>query len=144
MQLYVFRSCNVGVEWYIQSFIEGKEQFIPTADLMAIIKQYKFCRHQFGVDVEFNDGATTLIFDCLPKGVSSMLIARPVQSRELYEFLYSIMCCGNTIFFTTDCKFPIVCDQSVVNHLPEGMLRALGQHVVVNNVESFWRLRSLM
>jgi len=130
----------MAVEWYIQSYSEGKERPMPMPKIMSVLSAYKIKTSDTWIDIRLPEGDVTIYLDCLSDAVSHMMIARPFLSETLDRIIYELMQCGSCIFFAPDAKFPIVLNCEISKELPDGMLDTLGKPRRAEDFASFFRL----
>ncbi|MCL2365093.1 MAG: hypothetical protein FWC71_10575 [Defluviitaleaceae bacterium] len=126
-------------EWYLQAYNNGDPQFIPHAQIHAVLSKYPIRIEEAYVVVTIPEGNVDFYMDC-PNEISDIMIAKPLVSPNLNQIIYEIMQCGRFIFFAPDAKFPIVLDSEVMDHLPIDMLDALGKPKLADNPIMFSRL----
>ena len=126
----------MSVSWYIQAYSNGGEQFVPLDKILFTLSAYQSKTEEDCIVVSLPEGNVDLYVNFLDE-ISNLCISRPIKSITLYRIIFEIMKCGNFIFFAPDAQFPIILNDAVINHLPEGMLTALGKPKIANSFESF-------
>jgi len=129
----------VGVEWYLQAHNSGSEQLVSRKKIHSILSEYQSRTENERIVVTLPEGEVDFFVD-LSDEISSLMIARPIKSSALDRIIYKIMQCGTFVLFAPDTQFPIVLHQETLDHLPDGMLEALGEPKIADNIESFSRL----
>jgi len=133
------RGKSMSTEWYLQAHSYGDEQFIPFAKIQSAFSTYPTGTETTCLTVTLPEGDVDFYMD-LSDEISSLMISRPIESNSLSRIIYEIMQSGRFIFFATDANFPIILHPEVIEHLPEGMLDALGEPKVADSPEVFSRL----
>jgi len=133
----------VGVEWYLQAHCIGGEQVVSRKKIHSILSEYQSKTEDGRTVVTLPEGDVDFYMD-LSDEISGLMIARPIQSLSLDRIIYKIMQCGTFVLFAPDAQYPIVLHHETINHLPDGMLNALGEPQIADNIESFSRLLQAM
>jgi hypothetical protein len=135
----------MGTEWYLQSYDKNGEQFISVKNIMEIFSKYVIEKLDYGVNIKFEDDTVfhNTIFihiNYLEKEISHLTIEKPIEHKELFKVIYKIMQLGNFIFFAPSANYPILLDESIEKHLPDGMIEVIGKPKIAKNEIEFINL----
>lgn len=128
----------MSVDVFVQAFLNGQPQAVPTADVLACFEGFITKRHDSYFDVEFGPAdSSTVFFDTTAPTTDGLMINRPCGDRRLSECLFRVMRLGNFIVFVPGEDAPWVLSEATVVHLPADMLECLGPPIVAPDLESF-------
>ena len=117
----------MSTEWFVQAYVNGQDQPVDVASILLEIRKERTKVRRDSIDVFLEEGHfSTFFIDTAASVVSSLMIARPLQSVRLNELLFRILKLGNFILFAPDGAFPIARVADIAVHLPPGMMRAIG------------------
>lgn len=122
---------------YLQSFHQGEFAGIPR----------QCVRDAFGPHLTENgpddwqlryDDANSCDLDLMGHDTDATMVLgftvyRPCSDQRLWDGLASILASGDVVLFFPGCRAPLVARSTVTHHLPESLIKALGQPVVVTS-----------
>lgn len=71
----------------------------------------------------------------LTEHIHNITVVRPCGNHLLWRGIAELLAVGNTVLYFPGGRGPLLLNPAVASHLPEGMLAALGQPIVVSNGE---------
>jgi len=126
---------------FLQNFQRGEIATFPHAVLETAFKGYfKEVDPEFFV-LNFPDGGRSELYTQSGPAISDFMIARPAGSPELWRGLLDILQRTNAVLFWPD-GGAVVANESVIQDLPQGLIKVAGVPTVVHEPEEIPRLIS--
>jgi hypothetical protein len=127
-------------EYFLQAHLHHEAQEVPTERILSIFRDYIVVKDKAFIDVRFDESNSCTIFmDTEEAYNTGLMVSRPCGGK-LGICLYAVMQLGNFVFYEPDGMHVIVVSGSVVEHLPEDMIEALGTPVVGKTLDEFLEL----
>ncbi len=137
----LYRKIIMSHAYFLQAHLNREPQNIPTINILEIFRDYIVEKGETYIDLEFDEGnSCTIYLDTDEPNNSGFMVSRPCSGR-LWECLYEVMLLGNFVFFEPGGLSMIIVNPEVERHLPTNMIESLGKPVVVQNRESFLKLK---
>ncbi len=128
-------------EYYLQAHLEEDVQEIPTASILSIFENFIVAKDEDYISLEFEEGNSCDIYmNTTDPSISSFMVSRPCDSRQLGKCLYKVMLLGNFVFYEPDGKGPIIVSSATEAHLPADMIESLGKPAIAGSEEQFLEL----
>jgi len=128
----------MSVEVFVQAFENGAPQPVPTARVVACFSASVTSAGDSFLELGFGPtDSCTVYLATASETLSDFMVHRPCGDPALAACLFAAMGLGHFILFVPGDPAPIVTARSTVTHIPEDMIRALGQPIVADDLASF-------
>jgi hypothetical protein len=121
-------------EVYIQCFEHGKPAGMSRKPIRDAFGDFlrESEPNQWTLDYGGKNSCTVLL-QLIGGDIHHLTVERPCADKRLWDSLASILKLGNMVFYFPGDAPPLVANDSVIEHLPPDMIKALGEPVVIRN-----------
>lgn len=130
----------MSLDVFLQSFENGNPQGVATTDIVECAREFITEQAETYLELVFGPAdSCTLYLDTNEPTVSGITVNRPCGDRRLANVLFRIMQLGNFVLYVPGEDRPLVVHPGTTKHLPDELIEAVGEPIVVTTVEEFRR-----
>ena len=128
----------MGRDVYFQAHLDGGPEGLLAEDILGCFADYISDKADNFVGLTFSEqDGRGIYIDTGSETVNGFTVSRPGVVPALGECLYRVMKLGNFVMFEAGELPTVVVDEKVVEHLPVGMVEALGEPRVAGDLKAF-------
>ena len=122
----------MGIEYFIQGHINGEATGITLQPILDAFGKQEG-DHKDGFYRLFYDETNTCDFTVTVKNgfVTNICVHRPCAHQRLFESIFKVLWAGPYVLFAPGGQAPIIAHPDIADNLPDGMIDALGEPVIV-------------
>ena len=123
----------MGIEYFIQGHRDGEAAGVPLQLILRAFDKQE-SDHKDGFYRLSYDAAHTCDFTVTVEDevVTVICIYKPCAHERLFQSIFEVLCAGPYVLFSPGGNAPVIARPDVIDNLPDGMIGALGEPVVVD------------